>query len=397
MLAVLLLVAMLGLGWLAFRTAAGQLMPPGDPRLASWVPDNPDVALDRAMIEFVKGRGAVSPTTMEAVAAAARRAPLDARPFLLFGVRDLVRGDDARALSTFESGRRLDGRQRWIRLLLLDRYLRTRRYDDAATEFAVLARLISAAQAPILEQLARMTQDPATRDAVRQTLARDPGLENSLLTTLARSNPNPQLLFSMASPAGRAAAGAPGGWGDALVETMVARGRYAAARSVWRRVHAIPASAAASSLYDAGLRGLPGGQPFNWSVAAANTGAADLRNGELVVTYYGRETGPLAGQLLVLAPGRYRLAYTLAGASAAGKTTLSWNIRCAGAQNAPALLDVALPSAANAPRRYAVRFAVPATGCAAQQLALMGNAADFPTEINAAVSALALQPTGERP
>lgn len=396
LLAVLLLIGGLGTGWLALRAAAVEIMPPGDPRLRALAAAAPEAALDRAMIEFVTKRGDVSPSTLAEVGDAARRAPLDARPYMLFATRDLVRDPDASVTPMLEAGRRLDGRQRWTRLLLLDRYVRAGRIDDAAREFTVLARLVTSAQTPILAELARLATAPATRPAVRRALARDPGLEQSLLIALARADPDPALLYAIASPAAQAMAGVPGGWGQALVDGMVQRGRFAAARSVWQRVFGVPAAAAAEPLYDPGLRGLPGSPPFNWSVATGALGAVDLRRGELTITYYGRDSGALAEQLLVLRPGRYRLGYALVGGPANARGALSWSIVCGGAPGRPALLDAPLPAPANAPRRYAAEFTVP-PGCAAQQLTLRGNAAEFPTEVNVTVSALSLRPAGARP
>lgn len=395
LLAALLLAIGCWTAWLSFKAAAINIMPPTDPRLTTWAGKAPEVALDRAMVEFVTGRGAVSPATMATVGEAAKRAPLDARPFLLFAVRDLVRRPDAPVIPVLEAGRRLDGRQRWIRLLLLDRYIRAGRVDQGAREFTVLARLVTSAQAPILTELARLASAPETRPAVRRALARDPALERSLLSTLASSNPDPALLFSIASPGARASAGVPGGWGQKLVEAMVQRGQYIAARTVWQRIYGLSAADAAQLLYDAGLRGLPGSPPFNWSLASGAIGAVDLHGGEFAITYYGRDTGSLAGQLLTLPPGRYRFGYALVGGPANTRGALSWTLACADAPAAPVLLDAPLPAPANAPRRYEVQFTVPA-GCRAQQLTLRGNAAEFPTEINVTISALTLGSAGPR-
>lgn len=393
LLAATLLVAGTGTAWLAFRTAVVEILPPADPRLGAWAGKAPDAVLDRAMLEFTAGRGAVSPATLAAVGEAAQRAPLDARPYILLATRDLIRRPDAPVIPVLEAGRRLDGRQRWIRLLLLDRYVRAGRTEDAAREFAVLARLVTSAQTPILAELARLAESPETRPAVRRALARDPALERSLLATLARSNPDPALLFSIASPTARASAGVPGGWGQALIEGMVQRRRYTAARSIWQRVYGLPTAAVAQPLYDAGLRGLPGSPPFNWSPTASAIGAVALRNGELAITYYGRDTGMLVGQLLTLQPGRYRLGYALIGGPANVRGALSWTLACADAPNAPALLDALLPAPVSTPHRYAVQFTIPAN-CRAQQLTLRGNAAEFPTEVNVAISALSLKPAG---
>lgn len=394
--ALAILAAALAVGWLAYRTMAVRLLPAGSPKAASIAPGDPKVILDRAMIEFVTKRGALSGATMESIGSAALKAPLEARPYLFYGVRDLVRRDNSRALATLEAGRRLDPRQRWIRVLLLDRYLRAKRYREAAGEFAVLARLVGAASTPILAELARMSTDPSTRDAVRQTLATDFNLELALLTKLAQSGGDPRLIFSMASPRALAAASRPNGWGSALIDTMVKQRQFADARTVWKRIFHLSDAATSPPLYDAGLNGLPGSAPFNWSLAAGSPGAVDMRGGQLQVEYYGRDTGDLASQLMILRPGRYRLGFVLSGAPTNAETSLSWSVRCAGNEQAAPLLNTILPTVANTSRRQNLVFTVPNTGCPAQWLRLSGNSGEFPSPINAMVSGITLQPLETR-
>ena len=386
--AVLLIAGLLWVATVAVRTAAVNILPPGDPRAAVLTPRSPDVVLNNALIRWVLAKGKLDAPTLAAVGRTAQRAPLDARPYLFFGAEDILHRDGARATEVLEAGRRLDGRNRWIRLLLLDRYLRAKRYDQAAGELAVLNRLVSGAQTPILGELARMAQDPSTRDAVRQTLARDPALEADLLGTLARLDPDPQLLLGLASPSARAMARLPNGWGQSLVQAMVDRGRFTAARATWARLFGIAPDAAAQPVYDSGFYGLAGAPPFGWQFASGTIGAADPRHGQLSVEYYGRDDGILASQLLVLSPGRYRLGYALAGGAGTG---LSWTLSCADQPKAAPFVSVGLPSATAAPHRFGLDFAVPASGCTAQWLRLVGTAAEFPTAVNLTISGLALR------
>lgn len=386
--AAFIVLALAVVGWLSLRTAVVEIMPPADPRAAAIAPRAADVVLDRALIEFVTRRGAISPQTATQVRDAAARTPLDARPYMFAGADAIVRNRPD-AVAVLEAGRRLDGRNRWIRLLLLDRYIRAKRYADAAGEFAVLNRLVTGAQSPILAELARMTADPATRPAIKETLRRDPLLEAQLLTTLARKSPDPQLLFGLASPAAFTLATRPDGWGTALVAGMVAQGRYAEARQVWAKLFGVGAAALSQPLYDAQLAGAPGAPPFNWSLAAGTIGAAERRAGQLAVEYYGRDNGALASQLLQLAPGAYRFGYSVAGSPGTG---LAWTLTCADQPTAAPLANAAVPAGGTAVKRFQLSFTVPAAGCRAQWLRLVGNAAEFPTPVNVTISGLALQP-----
>lgn len=368
-----------------------ELMSPGDMRANLIAPNNPDVVLEQVMGEFITKRGVLSRSSMVRMEKAAVHAPLDARPYLFRAVDDVLHQNSKQVVATLEAGRRLDGRQRWIRLFLLDQYLRAGRYPQAAEQLSVLSRLVTAAQAPILSQFAQMSQAPETRDAVRETLRRDPVLEVNVLTALAHANPDPALLFSIASPRARAAAGQPNGWGQALIEALVQKGRFVQARKSWLTLFGIGADQARQSVYNPQFGGARGTPPFNWAFASGSIGAAIPRNGQLNVDYYGREDGPLASQLLVLQPGRYRLTYTLAGSTGVG---LSWTVNCADQRNGTPLASIAVPQAASALQRFMGVLTVPSQGCSAQWLQLVGTAAEFPTAVSATISDVALQPVG---
>ena len=392
LLAVVLAVLACFVGWLAFQAAAVRALPRGTPLLAQVAPDHPDAVLDQAVIALVKNRGVLSPAELAAVRRAALRAPLDARPFLILGHESLLQSRNDRAVAQLEAGQRLDARQRLIHLLLLDRYLRTDRYAAAATQFGVLARLVGSAHTPIAGALAQMSVAPDTREATRRTLRSDPRLEQSVLTALARSDTDPAAVLGLASPTALAAAGAPTGWGTALVDRMVGKGQYAAARTVWQRLHGLSDAQLASPIFDAELRGLPGTPPFNWGLASDGTGAVDLRNGTLSIDYYGRNTGELVTQLLVLRPGAYRFNFVLGGSPTAAGTTLSWSLACAGA-GGRSLMTLTVPPVAASPRKVAAAFTVPA-GCPAQRLVLAGNAGEFAAPITATIEAPTITATG---
>lgn len=390
--ALVLAVALGFVGWLCFRAAAVRALPAGSPLLLRIAPHDPDATLGTATVLLVQRRGILAPATLDAVREAALADPLDARPFLILGHQSLLDGQPGRAVKTLEAGQRLDPRQRVIHLLLLDRYLRDGRYRDAAAQFSALARLVGSTQAPIAAAMAQMSVAPETRDAVRATLRSDPALERAVLTALAKTDTDPALIFGLAGPAALADAGAPDGWGRALVTRLVERGRFAAARSVWARFYGVGSARLAAPIYDAELRGLPGSPPFNWSMTAGTAGAADLRGGRLTIDYYGRDTSELASQLLLLRPGAYRFDFVLDTGQAATGPHLSWTLICQSGSKA-VLMTIDLPTKATSGRRMAATFTVPA-GCPAQRLALSGIAGEFPAPINATLRSLALRPAG---
>lgn len=391
--ATILLVAAAWIGWLSFRSAIVRTLPPTAPAIARFAPDDADAVLGRATGLLVARHGLLDAATLGAVRRAAIAAPLDARPYLIQGHQQLLDGAPRRAVAMLEAGQRLDPRQRLIHLLLLDRYLRTARYADAAAQFSVLARLLGTTQVPIARAMAQMIIAPETRDAVRQTLHGDPILERAVLIALARSDTAPDTIFALATPAARADAGTTGSWGPILVARLVERGRYATARSAWQRIYAVPPAQAAALVTNAGFDTTTTSPPFDWTLAAGSLGAADLGNGSLGVAYYGRDSGDLARQLLVLRPGRYRFSFALDPGKTDASSKLFWSLACDPVGGKIPLMTVAVAAVAKR-RRIAADLVVP-PGCPAQMLDLRGEAADFPVPIGVTIRDLDLRPLSD--
>jgi tetratricopeptide (TPR) repeat protein len=393
-LALVLAVTGVFLAALSFRVVAVHQLWPSSPSAPGFVRHDPRLVLSEAATDLVRLQGVLPPATLAAVRKAAAKAPLDANAYLVLGHQYLLDRNPDRARKTLEAGRRLDPRNRVIHLLLLDRYLREQRYADAATEFAVLSRLVGQAQGPIAAALAQMSQAPETRDAARRTLQTDPTLENSVLVTLARSDVPAVTVFDLASPTARRNAGDKNSWGLPLINRLVAHKQYAEARGVWQRIYGLTPAQSGALLYDAGLRGLPGSPPFNWTLTAGSLGAADMRNGTLSVEYYGRDSGYLASQLVVLRPGSYRFRFVVEGKTPGG-VTLYWSLHCT--NNAKIEPMHAVVNGSGPPRAIVANFTVPAD-CPAQTLTLTGEAGEFPVAINVTLRALDLAAApGSRP
>jgi hypothetical protein len=368
------------LAWLCVRSAAVRALPITSSVRASVAGDHHDTVLADATSALIERRGAMLPPAMLAeVRGAAQAAPLDARPFLILGRKQLLDGDLQRGIKTLEASQRLDPRNRLTHLLLLESYLEARRYSDVAAQFAIATRLVGQAQGPIAAALAQMINTPEMAMAARAALRADPALERLVLNRLARSDADPATLFALASPAAKRDAGASGNWGQVLISRMVAEGGYVTARSVWQQVHRLPAAAIAAPVYDGGFRGLPGSPPFNWTLIAGTLGTADIDNGSLLINYYGRDTGALASQLLVLAPGAYEISVAVEGSKTGEGPSLDWSLRC-DTDEKDELVNLPV-IAIGERRRVAARFTVP-SGCPAQQLVLAGNAGEFPAPIN---------------
>jgi hypothetical protein len=146
-------------------------------------------------------------------------------------------------------------------------------------------------------------------------------------------------------------------------------------------------------LYDSQFRGLPGPPPFNWNLVTSNAGVAErIDMPGLQIEYYGRIDTEFASQLLLLSPGRYRLAFRAQGDAKGEGSRLSWSVACVG-KSAP-LLQIPIAAITYSPRVLAGEFTVPAGGCPGQWLRLKGAAGEFTDPQSVTISALQIKKAG---
>ena len=377
------------LAWLAFRAAAVRTLPPDSPLLAAIAPSAPDEVLERALSGAETGRGAFDDRAYAAIARAAQALPLDERPFFLVALRALAAGQEKRGLALLEEARHRNPRFRIARLVLLDRWLRDGDIRRATQEMTVLSRLLPSAGDVLATELARLATTPATSAATRQALSRDPALLDRVLGLMARRGISPTALARFAG-SGAPAGLEDGGWRRTLIDTLVTHGEYAPARKIWADAHHVPRAARTSPIFDAGFTGQTATPPFSWTVSGNEVGAATIGKGVMAVEYYGRRSGDLASQLVVIAPGAYRLRVTVEGLDSGDGSSLGWTLTCAGATATP-LLATPPVRIGPTPRTLIARFAVPATGCGAQWLRLVGTAGEFAAPVSARIRALSIE------
>ena len=390
-LAILILtLASIFVGWLVVRTSAADALIKRRPAHAAVVaPRDPRIPISLAMLEFRAAAGTVRPETRKAAIDALERAPLEDEPFFFAAMEALVQGEDSRALELLHEVRRRNPRSRFARLILLDRYLRLGRIDEATGEMTALNNLITGAGGILIPELGRLARSPQTGRALEAALRRNPEPRDMLLEHLAQTGADPELILRLARnvPAPRGP-GTGRAWQGKLVDGLISRGDFNRAYAFWRTFSAPQAPARKVGLYDPEMRGLPGLPPFNWHFPATPAGAAERSNGTLTVEFYGRDSAMLAEQLLVLSPGRYRLLFIAEGSADGESSKLAWRIQCA--PRATELGAIMLTKVAYSPKRITGEFTVPASGCPAQRLQLVGHAAEFVKPQNVTIRGLQL-------
>ena len=320
----------------------------------------------------------------EIVESAARKAPLAPEPFLVRGVQAQVAGNEALARLAFEAAERRDPRSLPAHYFLADDYLRSGDIRHGLAEFAALARLAPNGTVSVTPFVASYAREPSRWPQLKALFRSDPDLAEATLEALAQDPANTNAILSLADLAHR---NAKSPWLPILLATLVTRGDYEGARSIWAEVARVRLGN--QLLFDANFNDAGPPPPFNWTLTSSTVGLAERQaGGRLHVIYYGQEDGALASQLLVLAPGRYALAMHVTGSS--GRIgSLRWTLTCPNSQTP--LVSLSLTALAKGPST----FDVPA-GCGAQRLELAGSSSDVPQQVDITLGQVSLRRVNAR-
>lgn len=300
--------------------------------------------------------------TLEQLRAIARIAPLQTEPFLVDAALAQRAGKYSRAQQLLFQAELRDPRSAAARYLYADVAVRQGKIVEGLREMAVLSRLMPDAAMQLVPALAQFARMPGSRDKLNEILAQNPNLKSPLLNALVTNPDNAELVVALAGPPSTSQDGSTRGWQSRLLSGMIRRGEYQRAYNLWREFSLIP-EGAQSLLFNESFRALPAPPPFNWSFRASSGGLVESGGQGLRVLYYGRKDVTLASELLLLAPRNYRFVSAASGDLDSGD--LSWTLRCI--DGGSSLMDVPLTAG-----RTAASFAVPSSGCPAQQLQLNG-------------------------
>jgi hypothetical protein len=359
-------------------------------------PRHPQPALNLAVAQLDIGAGAAPSAARHTAFRAFSQAPLSEEPFLIAGVDALAAGPTEHGERLLEEARRRNPRLRQVRLLLLERYLRTNKLEEAGRELSSLGRLVPEVVDALAPQFARMIRDERTGASLIRVLGDDPALQEAVLTNLASTGADPALILRIARSAPEMAPtheGLP--WQRQLVASLAKRGDLPEALRLWRKFAGMGPGSDEKAVYDGLFQNLPGSSPFNWEFYVGSSGIAErTRSPALNVQFFGRESVHLASQLMVLRPGRYRLSFRADGNASGDDSRLAWRVFCRANETQP-LVDLPLRDISAAPRKLAAEFTVRA-GCNGQWLRLTGIAGEFPETQTATIADVAVERTGRR-
>lgn len=368
---------------LTFENAAVISLSDVNPRTAAalW-PAHPSATIALATSEIASASGAgkpIDPSTFERLEDAARAAPLEPQPFIVAGIRAQLAGRDDAAKQAFEAARLRNPRLLPARYFLAAHQLE-RGDVNGLRDVAALARMAPNGVETIAPYLAAFAQQERAWPAIRALFADNRPIRETVLSTLARDPANLRPVLALGGTYDPAKAP----WLQGMIDSLVAKQQYRQARRLWERTAGIADGSGPPGLFDpsfSNARALP---PFNWELTSSSIGLAERRLGRLQVVFYGQTGGTLARQLLLLPPGRFRIAAPATGDGPAD--LLFWQVRCASGRQ-PA--EIARSPA----RRGRFEFEVPAN-CPAQWLELNGQTSDFGRETELVIGPLSLSRVG---
>jgi hypothetical protein len=309
----------------------------------------------------------LTPAILRQVDEIARRAPLAPEPFLIKGALAQVEQRQEIAEQLFAAARTRDPRSVAARYFLADRYLRDGRIPQALAEIAVLSRLFPQGRAGFGPALAAFAQTPGAVPPLRDFFHSSPEIEPLVLTTLADDARNADLILALWGRQPNRTDPETAAWQAKLVNKLIEQGQFARAYSTWRLMAGV--NDGRGTVFNPGFAKLTAPPPFNWKFTAVD-GMAESAPGErLQVIYFGRNDAVLAEQILLLAPGRYRLSMDISDAPGEGGE-IAWTLSCL--PQGEGILR--LPIERKGP--LAASFSV-SPGCSAQRLQLTGLPGDF--------------------
>lgn len=249
-----------------------------------------------------------------------------------------------------------------------------RRFSDAAHGFERMVVVSPNDAESIVPLMTLIANDPAARSILLQTLAKPQSWHARLAGQLEQSQlPLPILRQFAAAMIGNPDPPVR----QSILSMLISRNDFAEAHRLWASQQR--GGNPNVLVNDPRFAGSPDGAfPFGWTYSDNVTDrAVQLDGGGLEVHFSGQASVTFVSQMLVLRPGSYRL--RLAGDGSLRAEALQWRLTCR-AGGAASLASLDLGTVAQGASAAEIAFSVPASGCGAQNMALVGAPLTFPED-----------------
>jgi tetratricopeptide (TPR) repeat protein len=351
---------------------AGHNLATSEPHLALRIaPWQPIAANQLAQKEMASAAG-----ELDASEDLARRAlvsdPLDSHALSLLGAAAERRGDLARAETLMSRAAARTWRNPGPHFWLFAQAIRRGKFEEALAQADGVLRVASDNSATIFPILTLLAVDPDGMAALEETLAANPPWRSSFLRQAVTKGASDlfmtrlyQSLIKSNQPPTTVEI-------RPYVDRLIQLGRFNEAYENWRAMSSqtrTPPQFPYNGDFAAPLDGLP----FNWVfdlVSGAEIDITEVLEGDsraLRIQFPGaRATLGRVGQLLMLAPGEYRLEFLVKAEDLRTERGLVWQVSCAESRS---VLAETVPITGTTPwTELKVTFSVPSSDCNAQWL-----------------------------
>ena len=396
--AVLIGGATVGLGVLTAAFGLGRLWAEDDPNraLKAW-PWQAEAHLALAADALGDAAGLADASLAEAHARdALEHAPLSVRAVSVLGQAAASKGELQHADALMQTAARRSLRDAPSQTWLFARALDRRDYPAAMRSLDVLLRRrpeLNETLFPVLFPL--LDAAPGARAALAERLALTPPWRSMLLTSYARSASQPAFAYHLYQSLRDGPAPPTDQEAGAYIDRLVRDRAYVAALVAWQQQRP---QTAAGLLIDGGFEAEDRLPPFGWQLLAADGGAAEIirsPSGEgralQATALGGLQRQRLAEQLLVLAPGSYRLQGRVWREANTPEDALVWTVRC---ENGPAIEATQTLRESGEGTFLISIFFETAQACPAQRLALETRPGASLSPTTAVYDDLHIEPTG---
>lgn len=338
---------------------------------------NPSDELRIFVQNFPEGNGRVDGRLVAQAAAKLAQAPLEDEPFTLAAVENYRNQRYTEAEQLIDIARLRNPRSREARLVSVDVKMAIGKIDSAVSDLEVLFDLMPSRQ-PILEEtLVLLSRHPETRTATIQAV-KGHRAKTMVLGGLARSGSSVTEFLHALEIMGSAHEISRDGTAVAsIVQEYMKRGDYGGAYQIWSKL-ALGTVQPPDPIRDRQFR-QPLPPPFGWELLSNGDGYAATGVEGVSGEAYGRRRARLVRQLLILAPGRYRLTVNVSEASEQFEIAVA----CFSAQ------EIFVSRLARKGRQ-SLTFDVPAN-CLAQWITIDARASDPPHVARFRLESIALE------
>lgn len=392
---VLVLVAVLGLGWLTIAVGVARSARPATAAVALTLAPFDARVRAAAADQMVRSVGANRSLIHQVEADARRALQRDATivsAWRLLGIAAALRNDMDEATRNVRFGERLSRRDLPTQIWLIEDRVRRNDIPGALRHYDIALRTSVASRDLLLPILVSASSTPEVGQTLARILQANPPWWNDFVYQFARSAPAGATTVALSESLARQ--------GDRgmlipLVQRLAAEGDLANAMRVYVILKRDP---------DAARRLVRNGDfdetdpiaPFDWTLVIDGSVRGEMRvidaqpdDTALFLRTEVGTTGDAASQLLLLRPGRYILTSASGRSADAGPARLTWRIACSGDGGRTLLTYAGVPGPG--PNALRQAFEVP-VGCESQAIVLGAGATDDSGASEAWIDDIAIVP-----